>query len=113
MCILLFRLPSWLSGKESICNAGNAEDVSSIPGLGRSPREGNGNPFQYTCLRNPIDRGTWQATVHGVTKPFLSPGYLPTQGSSPTWQADPLPSEQPGKPHVLLYAFIYMLLGNA
>ena len=37
-----------------------------IPGLGRSPREGNSNPFQYSCLRNPMDRGAWQATVHGV-----------------------------------------------
>ena len=37
-----------------------------IPGLGRSPREGNGNPLQYSCLKNPMDRGAWQATVHGI-----------------------------------------------
>ena len=49
-------------------SAGDAEDVSSIPGSGRSPAEGNGNPLQYSCLENPMDRGTWWATVHGVTK---------------------------------------------
>ena len=59
----------WFSGgsdgKESACNAG---DHSSISGLGRSPGEGNGNPFQYSCLEDPMDGGAWQATVHGVTK---------------------------------------------
>ena len=49
----------------SACNAG---DPGSIPGLGRSPGEGNGNPLQYSCLENPMDRGAWWATVHGVTK---------------------------------------------
>ena len=44
------------------------EDPGSIPGLGRSPGEGNGNPLQYSCLRNAMDRGAWQATVHGVAK---------------------------------------------
>ena len=43
-------------------------DSGSIPGLGRSPEEGQGNPLQYSCLKNPMDRGAWQATVHGVTK---------------------------------------------
>ena len=43
-------------------------DVSSISGLGRSPGEGNGNPLQYSCLGNPMDRGAWQAVVHGVAK---------------------------------------------
>ena len=46
----------------------NAGDSGSIPGLGRSPGEGNGNPLQYSCLGNPMDRGVWQATVCGVTK---------------------------------------------
>ena len=46
----------------------NAGDTDSIPGLGRSPGEGNGNPLQYSCLENPMDRGAWQATVHGVAK---------------------------------------------
>ena len=47
------------------CNAG---DLGSIPGLGRSPGAGHGNPLQYSCLENPVDRGAWQATVHGVTR---------------------------------------------
>ena len=51
--------------KETACSAG---DVDSISGSGRSPREGNGNPLQYSCLGNPTDRGTLQATVHRVTK---------------------------------------------
>ena len=46
----------------------NSGDAGSIPGLGRSPGEGNGNPLQYSCLENPVNRGAWQATVHGVIK---------------------------------------------
>ena len=46
----------------------NPGDVGSIPGLGRSPGEGNGNPLQYSCLGNPLDRGAWGATVYRVTK---------------------------------------------
>ena len=49
-------------------SAYNAGDLGSITGWGRSPGEGNGNPLQYSCLENPIDRGAWQATVHGVTR---------------------------------------------
>ena len=60
-----FFSPRWLSGNKSACQAG---DVSSIPGLGRSPGEVNANPLQYSCLRNPMDRGAWWATVQGVTK---------------------------------------------
>ena len=51
--------------KNSLANVG---DVSSVPGSGSSPEEGNGNPLQYSCLGNPLDRGAWWATVHGVTK---------------------------------------------
>ena len=51
-------------GKESACNAG---DLGSIPGSGRSPGEGNGNPLPYSCLENPMDREAWQATVYGIT----------------------------------------------
>ena len=58
-------LPWGFRGKESACNA---EDTDLIPGPGRSPGEGNGNLPQYSCLGNPMDRGAWQATVHGVTK---------------------------------------------
>ena len=46
----------------------NAGEVGSVPGSGRSPGEGNGNPLQYSGLGSPMDRGAWQATVHGVTK---------------------------------------------
>ena len=58
-------LPKWCSGKESTANAGNA---GSIPGLGRFTGEGNGNPFQCSCLGNSMDRGAWQATVYGCPK---------------------------------------------
>ena len=61
----VYGLPWRLSGKEPLCNVG---DAGLIPELGRSPGEGNGNPLQYSCLGNPMDRGAWQATVHGVTK---------------------------------------------
>ena len=49
-------------------SAYNAGDLGLIPGLGRCPGEGNGNPLQYCCLENPMDRGAWQAAVHGVAK---------------------------------------------
>ena len=52
-------------GKESACSTG---DLDSIPRLGKTPGEGDGNPLQYSCLENPMDRGAWQSTVHGVTK---------------------------------------------
>ena len=58
-------LRRWLSSKELACQAG---ETGLIPGLGRSPGEGNGNSFKYSCLGNLMDRGTWQATVHGVEK---------------------------------------------
>ena len=65
ICFLVLTPPATLVGKESAYNSG---DLGSIPGLGRSPGEGNGNPLQYSCLENPIDRGAWWATVHGVAK---------------------------------------------
>ena len=58
-------LPDGSDGKESSCNAG---DLGSIPELGRSPGEGNGNPLQYSCLQNPMDRGAWWATAQGVAE---------------------------------------------
>ena len=57
--------PGGSDGKESACNMG---DPGSIPGLGRSPGEVNGNLFHYSCLENSMDRGAWQATVHGIAK---------------------------------------------
>ena len=55
-------------GSEVKVSASNAGDPGSIPGSGRFPGEGNGNPLQYSCLKNPTDRGAWWATVHGVSK---------------------------------------------
>ena len=63
--IILKGFPDGSGSKESTCNVG---DLSSIPWVGGSPGEGNGNPLQRSCLENSMDRGAWQATVHGVTK---------------------------------------------
>ena len=57
--------PGGSDGEESACNAA---DPGLIPGSGRSPGEGNGNPLRYACLENPMDRGAWRAIVNGVTK---------------------------------------------
>ena len=65
VCVCLSDFPGGLDGKESACNAG---DPASIPGLGRSAGERNGYELQYSCLENSMDRGAWQATVHGVAK---------------------------------------------
>ena len=54
--------------KNPPAKAGDSRDMGLIPGLGRSPGEGNGNPLQYSWLRNPMDRGTWRAIVHGVAE---------------------------------------------
>ena len=54
--------------KNPLANARDLRDAGSIPELGRSPAEGLDNPLQYSCLHNPLDRGAWRATVHGVTK---------------------------------------------
>ena len=62
-------LPCWLSGKESACQAGA---TGSIPGLERAPGDEKGNPLQYSCLGNPMDRGAWRATVHAVAKSRIS-----------------------------------------
>ena len=58
-------------GSDCKASAYNVGDLSSIPGLGRSSGEGTGNPLQYSCLENPMDRGAWQATVHGVAKSWI------------------------------------------
>ena len=63
--IIFVGFPGGSDGKESACNAG---DMGSIPGLGRSPGEGNGNPLHYSYWENPVDRGAWHATVHRTTK---------------------------------------------
>ena len=76
---LISEPPGGSDGKESVCNVG---DPSSIPGLERSPEEGNGNPLQYTCLENPLDRGAWGATVRRVTK---SQTWLSNSNFTFTW----------------------------
>ena len=65
ICFMFYRLPWWLSGKESAHSMG---DLGSIPGLGRSPGKGNGNPLQYSCLGNSMDRGTWRVTAHELQR---------------------------------------------
>ena len=98
-------LPGGSDGKASARNAG---DLGSIPGLGRSPGEGNGNPLQHSCLENSMDGEAWWATVHGILQArrlewvaFPFPGYLLNPGiepRSPALRADSLLSEQPRKP---------------
>ena len=63
----ILGFPEGSSGKESPCSAGATGDVNSVPGSGRAPGGGNGNPFQYSCLGSPMDRGAWWATIHRVT----------------------------------------------
>ena len=63
-----FDVPGGSDGKESACNAGNIRDAGLIPGVGRSPGGGHGNPLQYSCLGNPVDRRTCWATVHRVAR---------------------------------------------
>ena len=65
LCVFFLSFPGGSDDKASACNAG---DLGSIPGLGRSPGEGNGNPFQYSFLENSMDRGAWWATFHGVAE---------------------------------------------
>ena len=64
-CLYIYHLPHGSVGKESTWKAG---DLSLIPGSRRSPGEGNGNPLQYSCLENPMGRGTWRATLHGIAR---------------------------------------------
>ena len=65
---IFMGFPGGQQSKESACNAG---DLGLIPGLGRSPREGNGYLLQYSCLENSIEKGAWWATVHGVAKSWI------------------------------------------
>ena len=69
MLVRKVQASSWLSSKESSCNAADTTGTADlILGLGRSPGEGNGNPLQCSCLENPMDRGAWRATDHGLLK---------------------------------------------
>ena len=89
---MITGLSQWLNGIEFVCNAEDAGDSSSIPGLERSPEEGNGNPLHYSCLGNHMSRENWQTVVHGLPG-WLSckespcnagdPGLIPEWGSFP------------------------------
>ena len=111
--------PGGILVKNPLAKAGDTRDSVLIPGLERSPGEGNGNPLQYSCLENPIDKGVWWAIVHGVAKrwtwpsmhtcqywsglPFPSPGDLPDPGmeteslTSPALAGVFFTTEPPGK----------------
>ena len=95
------RLVTWcfLGGSEVKASACNAGDLGSIPGSGRSPGEGNANPLQYSCLENPMDRGAWQATIHGVeVRGKLGPSQARAlwEGEPVTEAAEPVPGAAEG-----------------
>ena len=75
--------PGGSVGKESACNAGDAGVVGSIPGSGRSPGGRHGNPLQYSCLENPMNKGAWRATIHGVAKSQTGLKLLSTHTEDP------------------------------
>ena len=81
MYVVKWGFPSGSDGKEFACNAG---ELSSIPGSGVSPGEGNGNPLQYSGLGNPMDRGAWWTIIHGVAKSWtqLSNKHLSSKNNS-------------------------------
>ena len=84
-------LPQWLIGKESTCDAEDTGAMGSVPGLGRSPGGGHGNPLQYSGLENPMDGEAWQdATVHRVTKSrtWLKRQHARTHAHMCTWEID-------------------------
>ena len=74
----IWGFPGGSVGKESTCSAGDTEDMGSVAGLGRFPGGGHGNPLQYSCLENPMDRGAWQAIVDRVTKSWTWLKWLST-----------------------------------
>ena len=76
-------------------NAGNVRDLGSVPGWGKSPGEGTGNPLQYPCLENPMDRGAWRATVHGCRKESGMIEHTHTGGNRALTQSLHLISEPP------------------
>ena len=81
--IIILGFPGGTNGKEPTCQCRDVIDLSSIPGLGRSPGVGNGNPLQCSCLENPMHRGAWWATVHGVEESDMTE-QLSTKVATPT-----------------------------
>ena len=109
LALLCTHFPCWVpGGSDGEVSTYSAGDRGSIPGLGRSPGGGNGNPLQYSCLENPMDCSLPGSSIHGIFQARIlewvaisSPGDLPNPGiepRSPSLQADTLPSEPPGKP---------------
>ena len=86
MLCIFGLVPDSSVGKESACNAG---DPSSIPRLGRSPGEGNGNPLQYSCQENLMDRGAWRATVHAIARVGHILATTPPPSSTPVFSGFP------------------------
>ena len=82
--------------KNSPANAGDIRDVGFIPGLGRSPGGGNGNQLQYSCLENPMDRGTWWATIYGAVSQFVPPQPSPAGSMCPFSMSVSMPALQIG-----------------
>ena len=68
VCVYIYGFPHGSAVKKYACNATDMGDAGSVPGLGRSPGEVHGNQLQYSCLENPMNRGAWRATVHGVAE---------------------------------------------
>ena len=85
-------LPRWVSSKESACHAQDAGHLGSIPGWGRFPEGGHGNPLQYSCQEYPMDRGAWQTVVREVTK-----GLYTTEATEHTHVFKGLPGGSKGK----------------
>ena len=99
--------PCGSAGKESACSVG---DLGSVPGLGRSPGVGNGNPLQYSCLEDSMDSGAWRATVHGVTKSRtrLSDFHFHSLPTKLTVEHRAGSSARPGQPQVRLSLNLYV-----
>ena len=87
MDLCMVNIPNGASGKESPTGAEDIRDAGSIPGSGRSPGEGNGDPLQYSCLGNPMDRGPWQVAVHRVSKNWIRLSDSTTTSRRTTWVA--------------------------
>ena len=113
--LLVIALHTWgfpggTVGKNPPANAGDAWDASSIPGLERSPGEGNGNLLQYSCLENSMDRGTWQATVHRVSKSQAGLSNY-THTHFPGSIVDSLPTCRASSSHVLSFCLVILFMG--